>query len=222
MAICAHPTFAQNVDQVPRKPYETVLEGLVDFNSVTSSKLPGIWYNNRLPFPGVIVGTYFSGQIPGLAASGKQRFGVNFSAPSGPLEVGFGKRIFSKLHSAHRFEETDDNMVFSHALDISSFGRSSFLGHGTLAVKFTNRQYVFGFDLIPIKQDSTVTPYIEMRFFDIEGNSVGQVRRLRSFGTFTFVVENDKRLVKGIQFTNMGKAPYAVDNIVFQPVYFIG
>ena len=222
LAAAHRPALANSVILVERTPYKHVLEGLVDYDSYSAVPLPGTWYRNRLPSEGVIAHTYFSGQIPSLGAVGIKRNGANAGAPNAPLQEGQGKRSFSELHLYKPADEPDNVRLTSHSPDIASFGLRKFQGHGALVLKFTNAQFVFGFDLFPLKENESGAPNVQLRFYDYDGKIIGAPVLLTAFGRHTFRTSDSERRVKGFDVTNLGTRPYAIDDIVFELVKFLG
>ncbi len=211
---------ASEVKPVERGPFESVLQGLVDFESVTTADFPGTPYFSRLPFEGVIFSTFFKGQNQFVKNDNGLLFGDLAGKPSAPLKEGIKRQRYAKLYAARlSFRNPNTNALFSNLIVVHQRNPTQHLGFGSLVAKFTNQQFVIGFNFRPVGMHQ---PRIEVRFLDIDGHYIGASHVLTSFGEHTFATSDQTRLIKGIELINLGNAPLALDDVVFELPLFIG
>lgn len=214
---------AQDIRLAEREPFEQVLEGLVDFDQTSASPLPGTSYGSRIPYPGLIADTYFMGQIPILKENNNRTYGANYGLPSSPLKEAMRRKgRYSWLHVVTEEGHDTNSFLISRVYEVSRPRRIEAFGFGTIALKFTDRQFVFGFDLKSVNPLQTESPVAKVQFFSIDGKTVGNPILLTTFGTFTFLTPDKAREVKGVEITNIGSVPIGIDTILFELTQLIG
>ena len=220
----ALPFFAQadEILRVDRAPFEPRLLGIVDFEATSASPFPGMRYEGRMPFRGIIADTYFLGQIPILRKHGDRTFALNYGNPSYPLEEANEWRSYSTLHVLEIGTHETNTVLTSRVAIPSIRPRDENVGFGAIALKFTNNQFVIGFDLRPLEDTSHATPIVQVTFLTSEGERIGEPVTLSEFGQYTFTTDDLSRDIKGIEFINLAHEAFAVDNIVFEVPILIG
>jgi len=213
---------AQNVRLVDRDEFEPVLMGLVDFDDISASPLPGTLYPTRIPFRGLIADTYFVGQIPILRQNFGRPHSVNYGLPSSPLKEGGKYQQNSRLHIATTPEYGEDAFLIADAWYKTGYRPVDIYGFGVTVIKFTNRQFVFGFELKQVVFPHNGRPVAKVSFYSVEGKLLGDPVLLTAFTSYTFLVPEHAREVKGIEITNFGTIPIAIDTIVFELPLVIG
>lgn len=207
---------AQTVSTVQREKYEDVLQGLIDFDKLSASMLPGTPYRARIAFGGAIFSTHFSGQIPIIRRSGHLTHGYNIGHPNAPLDEAARRSRYSWLHGLKRENQPADTHLTSRVFEPNVPVSDIHVGQGTVVIKFTNSQFVFGFDLEPVGKAGLVPPIVKVRIFDIEGTQVERDITLVDFGRYTIATSDQSRKITGVEFVSYGGAPFAIDNVVFQ------
>ncbi|MBO9477355.1 hypothetical protein J7382_07405 [Shimia sp. R11_0] len=213
---------AEEVIQVGREDFRAYLHDIVDFQETAAKPFPGTTYSARIPFSGLSVHDRFRGQIPVLRLHGNRTFGVNYGAPSNPLEVGAKRSGKSTLQTVLSDDEGGDIFLTSRVFEPTIMARDRAVGFGTIVVRFVNRQFVFGFDLQPLNDKEGAEPVAVVSFFGEDGAPIGTPIRLTRFGRYTFATRDLERKVKGIEFINTGGAPIGIDDVVFELPLHLG
>ena len=209
---------------VDRDPYLPYLLGRVDFDAMSASSYPGTRYDSRLPFRGLIVDTYFRGQLPILRKTGRRTYGALAHEPETPLkEGGFSsERIMSTLMVTTHTPPDTGAFLLSRVYEYEASRREMGYGFGSIALKFSNDQFVLGFELVPPPTGTKRAPHVQLRFLDVAGHPVGPALELSAFGTYTFRDAEEIRRIRGVEVINMGLVPIGLDTIVFELPLVIG
>lgn len=178
---------AAEILSVERENHEAELRGLVDFDSVSAAPLPGIRYRARIPFRGLIASTYFYGQIPIAGLNGSQTYAINYGRPESPLEPVADGRGFSTLMALHLPENEKDVLLTSRVYESGLPRRDSAIGYGAIALKFSDRQPVIGFDLEPVTRNNRLKPNVQIKLFSVDGELLGNPIILSDFGRYTLL-----------------------------------
>ncbi len=213
---------ADEIVQVDRHYFRAYLHDIVDFQKTSAKPFPGTSYSARIPYSGLTVHNRFLGQIPVLRLEGNRTFGVNYGAPSNPLKVGQTRSGKSKLQTILTDDGSGDVFLTSRVFEPTIATRDRAVRFGTIAVKFVNRQFVFGFDLQPLNDKERDGLVAIVSFFGEDGAPIGTPIRLTRFGRYTFATKDLERKVKGIELINTGGAPIGVDDIVFELPLHLG
>lgn len=194
----------------------------MDFDAVTASPMPGTTYFARMPFRGLIVATHFEGQIPVLRQGYRHPFGDLAGAPGNPLREARKRGSYSELNVIATENEDVANALSSWASAPNKPRSSLTSGRGSIAVKFTNPQLVFGFRLIPLTSEEGSNPNVVIRLYDEIGRRLGPPIQVTEFGEFTWLHRDALRRIKGFEVVNPGGARVAMDAIVFELPILIG
>lgn len=213
---------ADEIVLVERDLYADQLEGLVDFDDISASKLPGTRYGGRIPLRGLLADTYFAGQTPILRLNGTKTYGTNYGLPAPPLEVANHWTYKSILMALHASETPEDVVLTSRVSEPTIKTRDSAVGFGSIAIKFLDRQRVVGFDLEALPGNVLIKRLVQLRFFSIDGTLVGRPIMLSDFGRHTFATSSFQQEIKGIEFVNFGQVPFGVDEVVFELPLILG
>ncbi len=208
--------LANSLVPVNREDVIELLHGRVDFENLTASPMPGTRYQSRIPFHGLVAATRFVGQISILRTGDFRPYGENAGAPATDLkETARGSR-YSHLH-ALAIEGDDPNQSLTSSAFVPNKPRSSDeVGFGVVVLKFSNRQFSFGFDLLQISNDANLPPLVFMRLYGQDGEELFEPVLLTEFGRYTWMTKDMARTVKGIEFINPGPVGFSVDEIVFE------
>ncbi len=151
-------------------------------------------------------------------------YGANYGLPSSPLKEGIKRQRYSLLHVVIDPDQNADAFLVSKVLVPALKPLPEFVGFGAIALKFANRQYIFGFDLKPLPSlpRKRTSPIAKVQFYSIEGKLIGDPIILTAFGTYTFLTPDSSREVKGVEITNIGTIPLGIDTVVFELPLIIG
>lgn len=217
-------TFVQaaEIARVDRVPYVPFLQGIIDFDQTTSAPFPGSPIRATLPFAGVQFSTYFKGQVPVLRKHGLVTYGATYGMPSAPLELGLKRNGKSVLTLITHPENHHDHHLGSRVWEPTIFTRDEAVGFGAIALKFSNRQFAFGFELEPREVKNGIPPGLAMYAYGIEGEPIGEPIFLDQFGQYTFKTDDDSRIISGLLFVNIGEEAVFFDEIVFELPLILG
>ena len=210
---------------VSRPPIAALLQGKVDFDAMNAVPYPGARYKSRLPFPGLVIDTYFRGQLPILRKTGRQTYGELVHDAGSPLKEGgvSADRRMSTLMVAEDKSHPSGNFLLSRVHEYAPRRRELGYGFGTIALKFSNDQQVLGFDLLRLPGRAAAKGLrVRVRFLDVSGRVIGAPMELTSTGTYTFQDQGGQRRIRGVEIVNLGLVPIGLDTIVFQLPLVIG
>ena len=211
---------AQRLDLVDRAPFTHVLQGRVGFDDMAASPLPGTPYRARLPFKGAVFSTGFDGQVAILRDTGGVTHSANIRTPAAPLSARNGPSRYAELHLVADAQSDKGPFLASHMWvpgvtdDVQGFG--------TIAIAFSNRQFVFGFDLLPLQGSGTLPLVVRLQAYAVDGQPLGAPVILSQAGQVTFRLDSELRDIAGIELANLGWSGYAIDDIVFELPLVIG
>ena len=207
---------AESLVSIHREEVVEVLQGREDFEELTAGPFPGVLYRTRIAFAGIVASTRFVGQISIIRNSPFGTYGENAGAPVTDLKEWARDSRYSSLHALEMGSDIRSHGLTS-AVFIPGEPRSGDeVGFGAVVLKFSNRQFAFGFDLLPLLNETQKTPHVVMRSYGEDGTEVAEPVVLTEFRRYTWTTRDLSRIVKGIEFVNPGSVGFAIDEIVFE------